>query len=626
MNEVITPLAYMNEVERVRAREEGVVVDNPYTDDSYQMVLSSNTATSNNNTTTTTATKDHHAQTVSTSGGISEAHARRLIQQHSAQEQDYRWNTTNNKKRKHNSNEKEDELLQKEQANNPNNTSLFLHGLHRDAMGVLSYEVLMDAFRPFGCHTVRYPRSSSNTYTNSSSNRGGGSSYVFLDFNSHDEALACLQKVKGEVAIRNVLLTLKWSNPTTNNNRGGVGGGDNNNNIPPKRKQRLTEREAADSSTLFLRLPSSFHDPSTVNYANEMEIVRQLAEQTMEDELNIGIPADSPDRITAMNEPALKVLVRQPDADKNYGFLQFDSHTAALTTLISLTGNEDGGYVSADKLSMYLTGGSDDDGNNNSGKNNKNASHLEGIALHWANDSQPKNKTDSMVDTRGHRLGQRTDCWFCLASPTCEKHLIVAIREECYIAMPKGAVNEHHALIVPIDHKQQGALVDSKLSPEMEGIKAELRSHARHVLKKDLFVFERCIQTRGGYHTHVQCIPVDQGLGPVMQSKMMEMAIGNNFKLKEITSDLGLPALGGEWDEGYFYAEIPLPGGGGYRRFVYNAAESGGGNVPLQFGREIIAAAMGDERISQWKACLVSHEKEEELTVAFRKSFEQSKS
>eukprot|EP00956_Cyclotella_meneghiniana_P005352 scaffold6753_cov36-Cyclotella_meneghiniana.AAC.2 len=198
----ITPLAYMNEVERIRAREDGVVVDNPYTDDSYQMVLSSNT-------TTTIATMDHHAQTISSSGGISEAHARRLIQQHSAQEQDYRWNTNNNKKRKHNSNEKEDELLQKEQANNPNNTSLFLHGLHRDAMGVLSYEVLMDAFRPFGCHTVRYPRSS---------NTGSSSSYVFLDFNSHDEALACLQKVKGEVAIRNVLLTLKWSNPTTTNN------------------------------------------------------------------------------------------------------------------------------------------------------------------------------------------------------------------------------------------------------------------------------------------------------------------------------------------------------------------------------------------------------------------------
>jgi hypothetical protein len=102
---------------------------------------------------------------------------------------------------------------------------------------------------------------------------------------------------------------------------------------------------------------------------------------------------------------------------------------------------------------------------------------------------------------------------------------------------------------------------------------------------------------------------------------MMEMALRNNFKLKEITSDLTLTALGGEWDDGYFYAEIPLSGGNGYRRFVYNAGENGGG-VPLQFGREVLAAVVNNENISQWKACLVSQEKEEELAVAFRKSLD----
>jgi diadenosine tetraphosphate (Ap4A) HIT family hydrolase len=399
---------------------------------------------------------------------------------------------------------------------------------------------------------------------------------------------------------RNVMLTLKWSNPTTNTRRcdGDIPP------PPPKRKQRLTEAEAADSSTLFLRLPPTIDASS---YSNELEMVRLLAERTMEDELNIGIPADSPDRITAANEPALGVAVRQPDAEKGYGFLQFNSHTAALTTLISLTGNEDGGMVNGEKLAIQLMIGDE----------NRAVSHLEGISLYWAKDSQPK--TDA--DAKARSLGQRTDCWFCLASPTCEKHLIVAVHEDCYVAMPKGAINDHHALIVPIDHKHQGALVDSKLSPEIEEIKAKLRRHAQKVLNKDLFVFERCIQTKGGYHTHIQCIPVDNGSGPALQSKMMEMAIRNNFKLKEITSDLGLPALGGEWDEGYFYAEIPLAGGDGYRRFVYNAGENQG-NVPLQFGREVVAAVAEDDRIGQWKACLVSQEKEEELTVAFRKSYE----
>jgi hypothetical protein len=176
-----------------------------------------------------------------------------------------------------------------------------------------------------------------------------------------------------------------------------------------------------------------------------------------------------------------------------------------------------------------------------------------------------------------------------------------------------------------VDHKQQGALVDRKLAPEINDIKTKLRLHARQVLQKDLFVFERSIQTKGGYHTHVQCIPIDAGSGPSVQSKMLEMAMYAGFQLKEITSDLGLGALVDDCSGGYFYAEIPLPGGGNEcRRFIYHAGEGGNdmnsGTVPLQFGREVLAAVMENPDIGQWKACVVSQEKESELTIAFRKS------
>ena len=50
---------------------------------------------------------------------------------------------------------------------------------------------------------------------------------------------------------------------------------------------------------------------------------------------------------------------------------------------------------------------------------------------------------------------------------TCKKHLIVAVFDECYVAMPNGAVNNYHALNVPVEHKQQGALVDRQLTDEI---------------------------------------------------------------------------------------------------------------------------------------------------------------
>jgi hypothetical protein len=42
-------------------------------------------------------------------------------------------------------------------------------------------------------------------------------------------------------------------------------------------------------------------------------------------------------------------------------------------------------------------------------------------------------------------------------------------------------------------------------------------------------------------------------------------------------------------------------------------------HVPLQFGREVLAAVAGNA-VGRWKACVVSQEKEEELALAFRKS------
>ena len=41
-------------------------------------------------------------------------------------------------------------------------------------------------------------------------------------------------------------------------------------------------------------------------------------------------------------------------------------------------------------------------------------------------------------------------CWFCLASPEVEKHLIVSVGDESYIALAKGGIDWNNLLIVPI--------------------------------------------------------------------------------------------------------------------------------------------------------------------------------
>ncbi len=648
----IVPLSYMDAADREAARESNSVVDCPYTDASYAMDDNPSVTTKTNVITSSVMGLGMNHNKKHNGLGISEAQARRLAQEDASSliggGGAYRWqqrHTTRKRPRDGDDgpgdgDDAEEAKRQALEAGNPNNCSLFVHGLHRDPSMTLTADALMDAFRPFGCVGVRFPKPKVNNYPMQQHLQQHKPSYAFLDFTTHEEALQCLADLNGEAVVNNITLNLKWSSssnlrrpmmPQQQAHLPGMGFVPPPPPPPPQRRNRLTEAEAADSITLFLRLPSTI--PSST-YQSELEIMRLLAQGTMEEELNVGVPLDSPDRVTAKDEPALRVNVRHPNTDMNYGFLEFCSHAAALTVLVALTGHEDGGAVGEEKLTVSCLISDD--------MLKKDISHLRGVTLYWArggagghqsnSDGNTTNNSHGLKFSKRHfPIDSRTDCWFCLASPTCEKHLIVAVYDECYVALPKGAVNEYHALIVPVEHGGDGALVNRKLAPEMELLKSKLRLHARTELKKDLFVFERCMQTKGGYHTHVQCIPVDADSGPTIQAKMLDLALRNGFKLKEITSDLGLNALEDDWSDGYFYAEIPLPGRGEEcRRFIYRAGDGNGatggtghggrGSVPLQFGREVLAEVMQNPDIGQWKACIVSNEKEEEWTAKFRKS------
>lgn len=45
-------------------------------------------------------------------------------------------------------------------------------------------------------------------------------------------------------------------------------------------------------------------------------------------------------------------------------------------------------------------------------------------------------------------------CWFCLGSPEVEKHLVVSVGTNVYLALAKGGLTEEHILVLPIGHFQ----------------------------------------------------------------------------------------------------------------------------------------------------------------------------
>lgn len=206
--------------------------------------------------------------------------------------------------------------------------------------------------------------------------------------------------------------------------------------------------------------------------------------------------------------------------------------------------------------------------------------------------------------------------------------------------MPKGAISPFHCLIVPIEHKSQGVLLyDENTLEEVEFFKEQLRRHAKEELGQRLFIFERAIQTKGGYHTHIQCIPLEQEQVSRLYNTLLVMSKEAGFELKELKpSESVTPVIMDKeagYESGYFYAEIPVLGEATQRRFIcltspnkqksrmsadIESAKLARSTVPLQFGRAVTAKVMGRPELTEWKSCILSEEEEAKLAYTFRSS------
>lgn len=586
----IVPLHSMSSIELEEQRASTVGLrPSPFTDAAYEMESggkSSSTSTTANSaiaapTSRTSATHSGIGQ-----GGLSEASARRILNQENQKDRmPQRWL----QKRSHAQSEG-NHLFEVD----PSCTSLFVYGLHQDVSGRLQQsqpgdKMLLEYFAPMGAQRIRRPVQHATT------------SFCFVEFETHDQAARCLERTVGQAEVQGVALQVKWRSSSTPSSHKPQ---------EASKKQRLTEVEAKDSSTLYFKLPNSIVDIKTA-----ADALRKVMEQTLED----ALAGDDGDRVSAQDEPALQVVLRVPIATgetvAHFGFMDFASHAAASMALATLTGSTDGGRLLDEIKRLPMP------------------EFKEGLYLHWARpDVKSKTSDDCeknvIVDPSGFCFERkhfppdaRKDCWFCLASESCEKHLITAVYDTCYVTMPKGAVHKGHVLLVPVKHDSAGALKDSAMTNEMEEIKEKLRQHASASYNMDLFVFERAMETKRGYHTHVQCIPIERNSAMKVQATMLAQAAKAGFRLSELNTDLSLRTiLDADNNEGYFYAEISTSSTG-IKRFIYKDDALGKPLVPLQFGREVLAAVLGQPELAHWKSCVASRDEESRMASLFRDSF-----
>lgn len=200
-------------------------------------------------------------------------------------------------------------------------------------------------------------------------------------------------------------------------------------------------------------------------------------------------------------------------------------------------------------------------------------------------------------------------CWFCLASPEVEKHLVVSVGNHAYLALAKGGLVSEHLLILPITHFQSTPDLDDDCRQEIEKYKVALKAMFKKKEKRTVF-FERNYRSQ---HLQVQVVPVPAEAALHLMEMFTDMAESNTIELDEIPklSDISQIAPPGT---PYFYAELPTG------EKLYHRVKK---NFPLQFGREVLASPPilnVTERID-WRECKSSKEEETRLRDRIREDF-----
>ncbi|CEG46019.1 zinc finger ccch domain-containing protein 64-like [Plasmopara halstedii] len=229
---------------------------------------------------------------------------------------------------------------------------------------------------------------------------------------------------------------------------------------------------------------------------------------------------------------------------------------------------------------------------------------------------QQRTKPRSLVE-------DRTECWFCLSTPTLERHLIVSIGQEAYLAMPKGAICEDHVLIVPIAHEASTLNLSDKTWREMDRFKEALRRYFASQ-EKEILVLDRNVATLGATHCHWQVvgIPKDktgaarrifESEGEKYNVKFRELLANSTSDSIEGTAGL-LESLRQQTDnKPFLYAEVP-DGENRCTRLLHHVE----GKHYVQFGRHAVACLLEMPRRANWKFCVISKSEEEKLTQSFK--------
>ncbi|XP_054278247.1 CWF19-like protein 1 [Macrosteles quadrilineatus] len=222
---------------------------------------------------------------------------------------------------------------------------------------------------------------------------------------------------------------------------------------------------------------------------------------------------------------------------------------------------------------------------------------------------RPHDQDGNHREKRARPTFDQGSCWFCLASPQVEKHLVISIGREVYLALAKGGLVEDHLLILPVTHHQAAAHLPESVTEEIQQFQGALKKCFAKQGKVPVF-FERNYKTS---HLQIQVVPVPKDVVPKLKMVFQDCAEAEGFTVDELPPHARMDQVV-QPNTPYFYVELP----NGER--LYHRVRK---NFPLQFGREVLASSelLDMEDRADWRSCTASKEEETKTALDFRNVF-----
>lgn len=211
-----------------------------------------------------------------------------------------------------------------------------------------------------------------------------------------------------------------------------------------------------------------------------------------------------------------------------------------------------------------------------------------------------------------------SQCWFCLANPQVESHLLVSFGEESYLALPKGGLIPNHVLIVPLAHISSLIEANKQTLDEINRYIAALKQ-----LFKRVIIFERSVKVSNvPVHMLLHVIPIGDNVSDddcynafendartVLGYETEVRRFGPEVSLQDAIHEAGLDEMQ------YFVAEMPDNG-----KIIHEIPDRFIKDV-LSMGRRPCASLLDIPEREDWHNCILSTAEEAKLVSEFKKIF-----